>query len=206
MAVAPSRLLLLVLIMGLFASPVVVAHDQKEYTVILGSEGARPDSIGEGVLVETDSIFFRNHDSRADARHRILVDADADGVFEGVDDFDTGWMVTSCELNETGHKVDEDCQTSAMVLLAPENGLLPGNVSMIHQIEFDGAVTESPFSAVYSSDDHSAPTGPTGPSDPESEAGVAVDRNESILRAVVISAAAVSIVLIARLVAPRSDE
>ncbi len=206
MAVAHSRLLLLLLVMGLFASPVAMAHDQKEYTVILGSEGARPDSIGDGVLVETDSIFFRNHDSRADARHRILVDADSDGVFEGIDDFDTGWMVTSCELNETGHKVDEDCQTSALVLLAPENGLLPGNISMMHQVEFEGAVSESPFSAVYGTDDHSAPADPTGPSDPESQAGEVVDRNQSILRAVILSAAAVSLVLIARLTIPQSDE
>ena len=195
----PSRLLLVRLVMGLFASPVVMAHDQKEYTVILGSEGARPDSISEGVLVETDSIFFRNHDSRADARHRILVDADGDGVFEGVDDFDTGWMVTSCELNETGHKVDEDCQTAAMVLLAPENGLLPGNISMMHQVEFEGVVSESPFSAVYTSDDHSGPTAPSEPSEPEAGSASPVELSDSLLRAVVISTAAVALVLISRL-------
>ena len=96
-----------------------MAHDQKEYTVILGSQGATPSSIDDGILVETDSIFFRNHDSRTNASHRILIDADADGAFQGVDDFDTGWMETSCELNETGHKVDDSCQTSATVLLAP---------------------------------------------------------------------------------------
>ncbi len=199
---APARLLLLTLILGLLASPLVVAHDQKEYTVILGSEGARPDSISAGVLVESDSIFFRNHDSRADARHRVLVDADSDGAFEGVDDFDTGWMVTSCELNETGHKVDEDCQTAAMVLLAPENGLLPGNISMLHQVEFEGEVVETTFFAVYTSDDHSMPNGPTEPTDPELENRVAVDQSQSLLRAVIITAVAVSLALVGRLLRP----
>lgn len=203
MAVVPSRLLLLLLVFGLFASPLALAHDQKEYTVILGSEGARPDSISEGVLVETDSIFFRNHDSREDARHRILVDADGDGVFEGVDDFDTGWMVTSCELNETGHKVDENCQTAAMVLLAPENGLMPGNVSMMHQVEFDGVVTEAAFFAVFTSDDHNMPT---GPSQPEVDNSVPVDFTESALRGLVISMAALAIVLFSRLITTSDDE
>lgn len=203
MDVATARLLMLTLFLGLLASPLVLAHDQKEYTVILGSEGARPDSIAADVLVETDSIFFRNHDSRDEARHRILVDADEDGAFEGIDDFDTGWMVTSCELNETGHKVDENCQTAAMVLLAPESGLLPGNVSMMHQVEFEGELTETPFYALYSVDDHTMSNGPVNPgTDTESES----DSDDSILRAVIISAGAIALVLVSRLTNPSRDE
>jgi len=203
MDVATARLLMLTLFLGLLASPLVLAHDQKEYTVILGSEGARPDSIAADVLVETDSIFFRNHDSRDEARHRILVDADEDGAFEGIDDFDTGWMVTSCELNETGHKVDENCQTAAMVLLAPESGLLPGNVSMMHQVEFEGELNETPFYALYSVDDHTMSNGPVTPgTDAESES----DSDDSILRAVIISAGAIALVLVSRLTNPSRDE
>lgn len=203
MDVATARLLMLTLFLGLLASPLVLAHDQKEYTVILGSEGARPDSIAANVLVETDSIFFRNHDSRDEARHRVLVDADDDGAFEGIDDFDTGWMVTSCELNETGHKVDENCQTAAMVLLAPESGLLPGNISMMHQVEFEGELTETPFYALYSVDDHTMPTGPVTPgSDAEADSG----SDDSILRAVIISAGAIALVLVSRLTTPSRDE
>jgi hypothetical protein len=194
---------MLTLFLGLLASPLVLAHDQKEYTVILGSEGAMPDSIAAGVLVETDSIFFRNHDSRDEARHRVLVDADDDGAFEGIDDFDTGWMVTSCELNETGHKVDDNFQTAAMVLLAPESGLLPGNVSMMHQVELEGELTDTPFYALYSVDDHTMPNGPVTPG-PEDELESGTD--DSILRAVIISAGAIALVLVSRLTNPSRDE
>tara|TARA_Y100000994_G_scaffold118994_1_gene97833 strand:- start:6 stop:551 length:546 start_codon:yes stop_codon:yes gene_type:complete len=180
----------------------VTAHDQKEYTVILGSEGAIPSSIEAGILVETDSIFFRNHDSRENASHRILIDADSDGAFDSIDDIYTDWMYTSCELNETGHKVDESCNTSTTVLLAPENGLLPGNISMIHEIKFYEQVTQTPFYAVFSIDDHSqqntlVPQDPETPTDSE--------ESESLLRGIVVITAGVSILLVSLLISPRSD-
>ncbi|MED5231364.1 MAG: hypothetical protein VYB30_03210, partial [Candidatus Thermoplasmatota archaeon] len=74
--------LLVVVVLSLLATPYATAHDQKEYTVILGSQGATPSSIDAGILVETDTIFFRNHDSRENASHRIIIDADSDGSFD----------------------------------------------------------------------------------------------------------------------------
>ena len=194
--------LLVVVTLSLLASSSVTAHDQKEYTVILGSEGATPSSIDAGILVETDSIFFRNHDSRENASHRILIDADLDGAFDSIDDIYTDWMYTSCELNETGHKVDESCNTSTTVLLAPENGLLPGNISMIHEIKFYEQVTQSPFYAVFSIDDHSqqntlVPQEPHTPTNSE--------ESDSLLRGIVVITAGVSILLASLLISPRSD-
>ena len=194
--------LLVVVTLSLLASSSVTAHDQKEYTVILGSEGATPSSIDAGILVETDSIFFRNHDSRENASHRILIDADLDGAFDSIDDIYTDWMYTSCELNETGHKVDESCNTSTTVLLAPENGLLPGNISMIHEIKFYEQVTQTPFYAVFSIDDHSqqntlVPQEPETPTDSE--------ESDSLLRGIVVITAGVSILLASLLISPRSD-
>ena len=194
--------LLVVVTLSILGSSSVTAHDQKEYTVILGSEGATPSSIDAGILVETDSIFFRNHDSRENASHRILIDADSDGAFDSIDDIYTDWMYTSCELNETGHKVDESCNTSTTVLLAPENGLLPGNISMIHEIKFYEQVTQSPFYAVFSIDDHSqqntlAPQEPHTPTDSE--------ESDSLLRGIVVITAGVSILLASLLISPRSD-
>ena len=194
--------LLVVVTMSLLASSSVTAHDQKEYTVILGSEGATPSSIDAGILVETDSIFFRNHDSRQNASHRILIDADLDGAFDSIDDIYTDWMYTSCELNETGHKVDESCNTSTTVLLAPENGLLPGNISMIHEIKFYEQVTQTPFYAVFSIDDHSqqntlVPQEPHTPTNSE--------ESDSLLRGIVVITAGVSILLASLLISPRSD-
>ncbi len=194
--------LLVVVTLSLLASSSVTAHDQKEYTVILGSEGATPSSIDAGILVETDSIFFRNHDSRENASHRILIDADLDGAFDSIDDIYTDWMYTSCELNETGHKVDESCNTSTTVLLAPENGLLPGNISMIHEIKFYEQVTQTPFYAVFSIDDHSqqntlVPQEPHTPTNSE--------ESDSLLRGIVVITAGVSILFASLLISPRSD-
>ena len=194
--------LLVVVTLSLLASSSVTAHDQKEYTVILGSEGATPSSIDAGILVETDSIFFRNHDSRENASHRILIDADLDGAFDSIDDIYTDWMYTSCELNETGHKVDESCNTSTTVLLAPENGLLPGNISMIHEIKFYEQVTQTPFYAIFSIDDHSqqntlVPQEPHTPTDSE--------ESDSLLRGIVVITAGFSILLASLLISPRSD-
>lgn len=194
--------LLVVVTLSLLASSSVTAHDQKEYTVILGSEGATPSSIDAGILVETDSIFFRNHDSRENASHRILIDADLDGAFDSIDDIYTDWMYTSCELNETGHKVDESCNTSTTVLLAPENGLLPGNISMIHEIKFYEQVTQTPFYAVFSIDDHSqqntlVPQEPHTPTNSE--------ESDSLLRGIVVITVGVSILLASLLISPRSD-
>ena len=194
--------LLVVVTLSLLVSSSVTAHDQKEYTVILGSEGATPSSIDAGILVETDSIFFRNHDSRENASHRILIDADSDGAFDSIDDIYTDWMYTSCELNETGHKVDESCNTSTTVLLAPENGLLPGNISMIHEVKFYEQVTQTPFYAVFSIDDHSqqntlVPQEPETPTDSE--------ESDSLLRGIVVITAGVSILLVSLLISPRSD-
>ena len=194
--------LLVVVTLSLLASSSVTAHDQKEYTVILGSEGATPSSIDAGILVETDSIFFRNHDSRENASHRILIDADLDGAFDSIVDIYTDWMYTSCELNETGHKVDESCNTSTTVLLAPENGLLPGNISMIHEIKFYEQVTQTPFYAVFSIDDHSqqntlVPQEPHTPTNSE--------ESDSLLRGIVVITAGVSILLASLLISPRSD-
>ena len=111
------------------------AHDQKEYNILITENGLTPPSVNSGILVETDTLFFRNVDNRENVTHKILVDADQDGSFEGIDDFETSWISSSCELNETGEKVNSECEQQALILLDPSNRLLPGNISMIHQIK-----------------------------------------------------------------------
>ena len=134
------------------------AHDTKEYTMLLKDDGVTPDGVSPGILVSTDSLFFYNVDSREGATHRVLIDADGDGMFEGVDDMATAWLSPSCELNETGDKVDSDCEVTELVLLDPSNGLLPGNITMLHQIEHNQTLTESPFTVSFSEDQHTLPT------------------------------------------------
>ncbi len=130
------------------------AHEPKDFTILLAEESAIPDSVGEGVLVETDSLFFINVDEREGAKHRIQIDADGDGVFNGSDDTSTDWLQDSCELDENGSKVDSNCMVTASVFLGPQNGLLPGNISMLHQVMIGGELSSYPFFANFGIDKH----------------------------------------------------
>ena len=159
-----GRVLLAIGIFFILLSPSITsAHDQKEYNILITEDGLTPASINPGILVETDTLFFRNVDDRQDVQHRILVDADGDGVFEGIDDFSTEWISNSCELNETGQKVDDSCNQHALILLDPSNRLLPGNISMIHQIKENNETVDIDFYINFAQDIHvnndNAPTG-----------------------------------------------
>ena len=159
-----GRVLLAIGIFFILLSPSITsAHDQKEFNILITEDGLTPASINPGILVETDTLFFRNVDERQDVQHRILVDADGDGVFEGIDDFSTEWISNSCELNETGQKVDDSCNQHALILLDPSNRLLPGNISMIHQIKENNETVDIDFYINFAQDIHinndNAPTG-----------------------------------------------
>ena len=154
----------------LLLPPIASAHEQKEYNILITENGLTPPSVNPGILVETDTLFFRNVDVRQEVQHRILVDADSDGLFEGIDDFATEWISSSCELNETGEKVNPNCEQQALILLDPSNRLLPGNISMIHEIkETDqntndtDIITQVSFYINFAQDihetDNNAPTG-----------------------------------------------
>ena len=130
------------------------AHEPKDFTILLSEDSAIPDSVGEGVLVETASLFFINVDEREGAKHRIQIDADGDGEFNGSDDISTDWLQDSCELDENGSKVDSNCMVTASVFLGPQNGLLPGNVSMLHQVMIGGELSSYPLFANFGIDKH----------------------------------------------------
>ena len=132
----------------------VSSHEPKEFTVILSEESAIPSSIGTGVLVETDSLFFINVDEREGSSHRIQIDADGDGEYNGSDDLSTGWLQASCDLDENGSKVEPGCMVTSLVFLGPQNGLLPGNISMMHHIRIDNEIFQMPFYANFGPDEH----------------------------------------------------
>ena len=148
------RVLTVALTLLLLMAAPASAHDTKEYTMLLKEDGVTPDGVSSGVLVSTDSLFFYNVDSRDEAVHRVLIDADGDGEFEGVDDMATAWLSPSCELDENDSKVDPDCEVTELVLLDPSNGLLPGSISMLHQIDHNQSLTESAFTVNFSEDQH----------------------------------------------------
>ena len=117
-------------------------------------QGMTPSSVPEDVLVETDYLFFMDVDDRDGVSHRIQLDADGDGVFDGPDDISTAWLTGSCELDENGSKVDSDCMVAEAVLLGPQNGILPGSVSMRHQIMSNSTISENYLTVVLGEDVH----------------------------------------------------
>ena len=159
-----QRALVIGLFFVLLFPSITSAHDQKEYNILITENGLTPSTVNPGILVETDTLFFRNLDDREHIQHKILVDADQDGLFQGIDDFETSWISSSCELNETtGEKINPDCEQQALILLAPSNGLLPGNISMVHQIKENNETTNISFYINFAPDihdmDENLPTG-----------------------------------------------
>ena len=144
---------MLVLLSVIFA-PLSVAHEPKEYTILLTEQGMTPSSVPDDVLVETDYLFFMDVDDREGVSHRIQLDADGDGVFDGPDDISTAWLTGSCELDENGSKVDSDCMVAEAVLLGPQNGILPGNVSMRHQTMANSTISDNYLTVVLGQDVH----------------------------------------------------
>jgi len=143
----------LVLLSVIF-SPQSAAHEPKEYTILLTEKGMTPSTIPDDVLVETDFLFFMDVDDREGVSHRIQLDADGDGVFDGPDDFSTAWLTGSCELDGNGTKVDSDCMVAEAVLLGPQNGILPGNVSMRHQTMSNSTISDNYLTVTLSEDVH----------------------------------------------------
>ena len=144
---------MLVLLSVIFA-PLSVAHEPKEYTILLTEQGMTPSSVPDDVLVETDYLFFMDVDDREGVSHRIQLDADGDGVFDGPGDISTAWLTGSCELDDNGSKVDSDCMVAEAVLLGPQNGILPGNVSMRHQTMANSTISDNYLIVVLGEDVH----------------------------------------------------
>ena len=145
-----------------FLSPVVFAHEPKEYTILLTQEGTTPHTIPDDVLVQTDFLFFMNVDDREGVSHRIQVDADGDGMFNGSDDFSSNWLSGSCDLDENGSKLDESCMVTEAILLGPENGLLPGTVQLRHQTRNGSILLEKNLSVTFIEDVHNQPNPEVG--------------------------------------------
>jgi len=163
------RSLISLIVMALIMMPAAAAHEAKDYTILLTSDGTTPDSVPEGTLVTTDRLFFMMVDSREDARHQIMLDADNDGIYNGSDDLSSPWLTYSCELDEEGNKTDSDCMVTYTLILGPENGLLPGNVSLLIKTYEKGNSTNYTFTASFAEDVHVEPMNPQPSGDPQSE-------------------------------------
>ena len=128
--------------------PSVTAHEAKDYTILLTSEGTSPDTVPEGVLVTTDRLFFMMVDNRNDTRHMVTLDVDRDGSYDGPDDLSSPWLTSSCELDEEGNRTDTECKVTYTLILGPENGIMPGNISLLIKINQNDNTTNHTLNAL----------------------------------------------------------
>ena len=156
---------------ALIMLPAATAHEAKDYTILLTSEGTSPDSVPEGVLVTTDRLFFMMVDNRNDTRHMVAMDVDNDGSYDGPDDLSSPWLTSSCELDEEGNKTDSECKVTYTLILGPENGILPGNISLLIKINENENITNHTLNASFTEDVHTLPQNlqPVEDSQPEAE-------------------------------------
>lgn len=164
------RALIPLLAAALILLPPATAHEAKDYTILLTSGGTSPDSVPEGVLVTTDRLFFMMVDDRNDTRHMVALDVDDDGSYDGPDDLSSPWLTSSCKLDEEGNKTDSECKVTYTLILGPENGIIPGNISLLIKINENGNITNHTLNASFAEDVHVLPLNPQPTEGPESEA------------------------------------
>ena len=85
--------------------PVATAHTGGIFTIIVSENGVVPGNVQ---MLVTDTARWINVDDTDNVTHRILVDANSDGIYDGENDWDSGNLTDSCE-HVNGTKVDENC-------------------------------------------------------------------------------------------------
>jgi len=88
-------------------------HDASTYTINIRASGPEPIS-AEGVVIG-DAVQWINFDSSNNTTHRIVFDADGDGLYNGTGEWDSGqllaWTVEGTCMDDTGNKT-EGCAVS----------------------------------------------------------------------------------------------
>tara|TARA_B100001113_G_scaffold278209_1_gene232884 strand:+ start:204 stop:770 length:567 start_codon:yes stop_codon:yes gene_type:complete len=125
--------------------------------VIIGEEAPIPANVTGQVLFTNDSVWFRNVDSRENITHQIRLDIDGDGLFNGTEDIGSGELYNSCELDENGTKINEQCEVVYKVIFNESTNLISG-IFNYQDVRSDGVVFTGKL--VVNKDVHSANVGP----------------------------------------------
>ena len=94
-----------ILICFLVCFPTTSAHTGGVFTIIVSENGVVPGNVQ---MLVNDTARWINVDDRDNVTHRILVDANSDGIYNGSEDWDSGNLTHQCE-HINGTKVDENC-------------------------------------------------------------------------------------------------
>ena len=85
--------------------PNVSAHTGGTFTIIVSKNGVQPSNVQ---MLVNDTARWINVDDTENVTHRILVDANSDGIFDGDEDWNSENLTDSCD-HVNGTKVDENC-------------------------------------------------------------------------------------------------
>ena len=86
------------------------AHSASTFNVIIKQNDLQP---GATQIEYNDSIMWYNADSRDNITHRIVFDADGDGLYNGSADWDSGEISQDCNYGD--NNTTSDCQESFLV-------------------------------------------------------------------------------------------
>ena len=85
--------------------PNVSAHTGGTFTIIVSKNGVQPYNVQ---MLVNDTARWINVDDTDNVTHRILVDANSDGIYNSEEDWHSGNLTDTCE-HVNGTKVDENC-------------------------------------------------------------------------------------------------
>lgn len=137
--------------------PSATAHEPNTFTMIIGEEEVIPSNVTGQVLFTNDTVWFRNVDNRENITHQIRLDIDGDGLFNGTEDINSGELYSSCELDENGTKINQECEVIYKVLFNESTGLISG-IFHYEDISSDGVVFTGRL--VVNKDEHTTNVGP----------------------------------------------
>jgi hypothetical protein len=153
-----GRAVMLAVVIGLsIFLPSTAAHEPNTFTMIIGEGEPIPGNVTGQILFTNDSVWFRNVDDRENITHQIRLDIDGDGLFNGTEDLDSGDLYSSCDLDENGTKVNEDCEVVFKVLFNESTGLISG-IFHYEDVRSDGEVFTGRL--VVNKDEHTTNVGP----------------------------------------------
>ncbi len=122
------------------------AHSASTFNVIIKQNDLQP---GATQIEYNDSIMWYNADSRENITHRIVFDADGDGLYNGSADWDSGEIKQDCNYGD--NNTTSSCQESFLVWfngtwgvgeynyqsIASNGETLNGTIVVIEHIEED---------------------------------------------------------------------
>ena len=100
----------LLLIALILLPGIAQGHSASTFNVIIKQNDLQPTATQ---IEYNDSIMWYNADSRENVTHRIVYDADGDGLYNGSEDWDSGAIYQDCP--PPSNNTSSDCQESFTV-------------------------------------------------------------------------------------------